>query len=841
MKSSLLKKAMPHLLAVGFFLLIAIVYCQPVLQGKVVDQHDMLGWKGMAQQSFEYKEKHGHYPLWTNSLFSGMPAYTVAMDSKYGNPLGVLYTIITLALPKPASHFFLACLTFYFLCMVLRVRSLIAVMAAIAFAYSTYSAVIIAVGHDTKMQAMAVMPAVIASLLLLFQGRYLWGTALMALFFGFMVGTQHLQVVYYTLIIMGILTIAQLIRSYKGGQIKNILAGVGLAAVGGLIGFASCATIMLPMQEYAKETMRGGRSELVKPGDANATKGGLDKEYAFRWSYGIGETLTLISPGVYGGSNGNGKEFSGSTDFTDRLSEIGYPEDQALQIQNSLSYWGDQPNTAGPVYLGAVICFLFIFGMVYLKSWHKWWIFAAVLFGIVLAWGRHFSAVNYLLFDYLPFYSKFRAPTIALIIPQFLMPLLAALTLETLFDSKEPRADIFKKFKTCIFITGGVLVLVLLVYFSADFRGPSDAQFRENLANNMLMSQGGQPTQEMQQRVTTLTQPLMKSLADGRKAKLMGDLGRSLFIIAIAIGLIWAYIKNKLKPVPVMVGLLVLSTFDLLAVDIRYLNHNNYVEKEEFEQFFTPSQADLQIQSDPEKPFRVFDLSDQQNGPFNSSRASYFHNSIGGYHPAKLGLYQDLIEYHIQNMNINVLNMLNTKYVIQADRNSGQSVAQRNPGAFGPAWLVKNIHFVKSPDDEIKSLDSMGLRDTVIIQDKFRSAAGPQPQFDSAGTISVTEYLNDKITYKFSANGNQFVVFSEVYYPRGWNAFIDGKKVEYLKVNYALRGLAVPGGQHTIEFRFEPESVALSNTLLLVASILTFALLIAAIAMEVRRNRKKAP
>ncbi|HYE53850.1 MAG TPA: hypothetical protein VD996_03375, partial [Chitinophagaceae bacterium] len=447
-----MKKAVPHLIAAGIFLLIAVIYCQPALQGKVVNQHDQIGWKGMAQQSFEFKEKYGHFPLWTNSVFSGMPAFSIAMEGKYGDPVGMIYKIITLGLPKPANYFFIACATFYFLCMVLRIRPWLAILAAIGFAYSSYSAIIISAGHETKMQAMSVAPAVIASVLLLYERKYLWGMALLAIFFGLEIGTQHLQIVYYTFIMLGFMTIAFLIKSFKEGYIKNAILGVVLALAAGLIGFGTYAVSLLPMQDYAKETMRGGRSELTPLDSATATEGGLDKEYAFRWSYGVSETFTLLVPGIYGGSNG-GREHSGTTKFTEHMAQLGQSEEQALAFLNNRSYWGAQPNTSGPVYLGAVFCFLFIFGMVYLKSWHKWWIFAVVLFAIFLSWGRHFPALNNFLFDHMPFYNKFRAPAMSLVIPQLLFPLLGAFAVDKLLNAQASRQDLLNKLKLAVYIT----------------------------------------------------------------------------------------------------------------------------------------------------------------------------------------------------------------------------------------------------------------------------------------------------------------------------------------------------------------------------------------------------
>lgn len=836
--NSFLKKATPHLIAAALFLIIAIVYCQPALQGKVLSQHDVIGWRGMAQQSFEYKEKHGHFPLWTNSLFSGMPAYSVAMQATHPVQVGYVYNLLTVGLPKPAQYFFVACLTFYFLCMVLRIRPWLGMLAAIAYAYSTYDPVIISAGHNTKIQAMAVAPAVIAGALMLFERKYLWGMGIMAIFFGIEIGTQHLQIVYYTLIMLGFLSIGFLIKSYKEGYLKNALLSIGLALVAGLIGFATYAVSMLPIQEYAKETMRGGRSELTAVDQKNATAGGLDKEYAFRWSYGVGETATLLVPGAYGGSNG-GREHSGSTAFTEKMAEYGIPEENALQWTNGYSYWGDQPNTSGPVYIGAVICLLFIFAMVYLKSWHKWWILAAVVFGILLSWGRHFSAFNYLLFDYMPMYNKFRAPSMSLVIPQFLMPLLGVFAVDKLLNAQASREEIFKKLKQTALIAAGIFAVLLLFYFSADFKSPNDGRVRDNFVNMLLMQQsrGQQPTAEMQQQANSFGQSMVSALQADRKSEFMRDYIRSFILVALAIVLLGAYIKDKLKPVPVMLGLLVLSSFDLLAVGRRYLYNEMFVEPDEFETAFQPTHADQQILSDPNKPFRVFDQTDETNGPWNSARAAYFHNSVGGYHPAKLGLYQDLIERQLGNGNMQVFSMLNTKYFIVNDPATRQPVAQINPQAFGPVWLVKQLHFVKTPDDEMKALDSVSLRDTAVIQQKYQTAIKVQPQYDSAATITVGDYLNDKITYKFSAGTPQFAVFSEIYYPLGWNVFIDGNKADYVKVNYALRGMAIPAGQHTIEFRFEPSSYTTGNLLTLIGSLLAYALIIAAIITE--RKKKK--
>jgi hypothetical protein len=845
MNKGLFPKLLPHIIAVVIFLLVAVLYCKPVLEGRVLSQHDIIGWKGMAQQSIEYKEKYGRYPLWTNSLFSGMPGYTIAMEPSHKVQTLYLYGVLNLFLPKPADFFFLACICFYFLCLVLRIRPWIGILAALAFAYSTYDPIIIGVGHDTKMRAIALMPAVIGSLLLILQKRFLWGTASLALFFGFQVATQHLQIIYYTGLIIGFLILAYLIYNWKKESIKTFVISAALALGAAVIGFFSYAVLMIPVNEYAKETMRGGRSELTDTTNtSNKSKGGLDKDYAFNWSYGIAETFTIVVPGIYGGSNG-GKEYTGSTAFAEKISEAGVPEEQAAQMANGYSYWGEQPSTSGPVYLGAVICFLFILGMVYLNSWHKWWIIAATVLGILLAWGKNFSAFNYFLFDYFPLYNKFRAPTMALVIPQLTFPLTAALVLNQLTGEDVAKERLWSRFKIAAYITAGLIAVLVILYMSLSYKGSNDKIIADNFANAMLSQasrSGQQISPQIQQQAESFGQSLVRALQKDRKSHFGGDLFRSFAFIVLAVLLVGAYLKNKIKPTVMIIGLLLLSTIDLLAIDRRYLNEENFVEPEDYESLFVAREADKQIMADPDKPFRVFD---QTEDPFQMSTASaltsYYHNSIGGYSPAKLSLYQDIIEHQLAKGNMEVFNMLNAKYFITQNPATGASMAQLNPNAFGPVWLVKAIRFVPTANAEMNALNTLHLKDTAVTQQKFASLVKLQPQFDSTATVKVTEYLNDKITYNFSSGANQFAVFSEVYYPHGWNAYIDGKKADYIKVDYVLRGMAVPAGKHTIEFRFEPQSYKTANTLMLVSSLLAYALLIAAIVFEFLKRKNKQP
>jgi hypothetical protein len=839
MPASLLKRSLPHLIAVAVFLLVALLYCKPALEGKVLLQSDVLGYKAMAQQSVEFKEKHGHYPLWTESMFSGMPGYNIAMSSTSDITIGYLNYLFTLGLPKPVNFFFLACICFYILTQVLRLNPWVGVLSALAYAYSTFDPIIIAVGHETQMMAIGYAPAVIGGLLLIFQRKYLAGAALFALFFGLETGTQHLQILYYTSLILGFITLAYLYNSWRQKQIKPAILAVGIAIGAGIVGLCAYALALLPTREYAAETMRGGKSELTNGNNQNKTKGGLDKDYAFHWSYGIAETFTLFVPAVYGGGS-QGKEFTDNSKFADKLEEKNVPEANALQLANSNAYWGTQPGTAGPVYLGAVICFLFILGIVYVKSWHKWWILAVTVLGIAMAWGKNFSGFNYFLFDHLPFYSKFRSPTMALVIPQFTFPLLGALGLNQLLGlDKTARAVNWKAFKTVLLISGCLLAVLVMFYFSTDFKGPNDATLKENFSNSIVqqMARGKQPTPEMQQQANEEGNSLLKSLKEDRQSLFGSDLLRALVFVGLAALLMGLYLKNKIQSVILLIGLCLLSSYDLLAEGKIYLNDDNFVDPADIESSFTPTQADQKISSDPDKNFRVFDESDQQNGPFNSSRASYFHHSIGGYHPAKLGLYQDIIENQLQKGNMMVFNMLNTRYFIQNNPSTRQPQAMLNPAAFGPCWLVKSIHYVKDANEEMKALDSINVRDTAIVQQLYERVIKFPPVPDSLASISLIENLNDQITYQFSSKTNQFAVFSEVFYDKGWDALLDGNKTDYCKVDYILRGMPVPAGEHKIEFRFEPRSYSTGNSISVLSSIISYLLLIAS-GVEIWRKKK---
>jgi hypothetical protein len=839
MKSSFLKKALPHLIAVLVFLIVAVVYCRPALQGKVVGQSDVLQWKQMAQQSFEYKAKYGHFPLWTESTFGGMPAYTIAMGNQSFIQLGYLSNILSLGLPEPVNFFFLACICFYLLMAVMGINPWIGILASLAYSYSTYDPEIVVTGHVTKMAAIAYAPGIIAGIMLLFRRKYFWGATVFALFFAFQLSTAHLQIVYYTMFAVGILTLFFLVQSLRQGEAKPAFIAVALMIVSGLIAFGTSTSSTLPVAEYSRETMRGGRTELARASSKGENTSGLTKDYAFQWSYGVGETLTLAVPNIYGGGSG-GKEIGDNSKFADKLQqEFGVAEETALQYANGSAYWGAQPFTTGPVYLGAVICLLAILGLVFIKGWQKWaWLTVSIV-GIVLAWGKNFPALNYFIFDHFPFYNKFRAPAMTLVLPQLAFPVLAALGLNELIARTPNTPELWKGFKTTAYITGGLLLVLVGFYFMADFQGGNDAQLKEQFVQGKMqqLSQGHQPGPEAQQQAVATGTALVKALASDRQSLYGQDLLRTIVLILIAGALLFFFLKGKIKPLILIAGLIVLSSFDLLAVATRYLSQDSYTDAADFESASAPTPADQQIKNDPDKNFRVLDESSRS--PFTDARASYFHNSLGGYSPAKLGLYQDLIDSQLQKGNMQVYNMLNTKYIIQSDPRTRQLAAQLNPNAFGPCWLVKAVHYVKDGSEEMKALDSINVRDTAIVQQQFASIIKFAPVADSTASIKLLENLNDKLTYKFSAKSNQFAVFSEIYYDKGWNVYLDGKQTDYCRVDYVLRGMPVPAGDHTIEFRFEPRSYAKAGLITGVSTLLIYLLLIAAAFLE-WRSRKPA-
>ncbi len=820
MKSINVNKILPHGIAVGVFLLIAVIYCLPVFQGMVVYQHDMLGTRGMTQQSFDFYEKYGNYPLWTNSMFGGMPTFQIFFAAKYNIGIAWLHSLFTLGLPSPASLFFLSCVCFYILSQVLKLKPWVGIFGALAYGFASYNAIITMVGHVTKFATMGYAPLVLAGIILLIQRRYIWGFLLTLVSSTLFFMQNHVQIVYYFMLLFIFLGISFLIKIFKTKDFKHLLNAAGLALLAIIISACSFAVILLPTREYAQETMRGGRSELtlgVKKD--NLSEGGLKKDYAFQWSYGKEETLTFILPNYVGSSN-DPSIFGEESKVITALQESGLPNEGINYFYRFMSpYWGDQPNTAGPVYFGALVCMLFIAGLFVVNKKYLCWLVPGTIVGIVLAWGSNFAAVNYFLFDHLPAFNKFRAPSMALVLPQFTFALTAALALQEIFYGTLQQTVLFKKLKFAAITCGALLLLLVGVYFTSSFTNDKTREIKKSITEQLSqsMSQGKAPTPEVTNQANTLSTSFTKALVEDRKGIFGSDLVRLIILLALGGGIVYLGSRRTLQPLTAIILLTVISFIDLVTVASRYLDKSKYVTPEDYLSGFTPTAADNQIKADTGY-FRVFDQSG--GDPFQDSRTSYFHNSVGGYSPAKLGLYNDLIEHQLSKGNMEVFNMLNTKYFITGGQNN-QPMAQVNPAANGPVWFAKAIKYVNNADEEMLALDSLRSKDTVVIDKREQSKITVTPVYDSSAVIELVKNLNDHITYRSKSATNQFAVFSEIYYPNGWKAFIDEKEVPIVKVDYALRGLSIPSGDHTIRFSFAPASYETGSLVSLIAGILS--------------------
>lgn len=789
------KKLLPHAAIIGLFLLIALFYSYPALKGEIMTASDNVSWKASSQEAREWYEKTGENTLWSNSMFGGMPTYTYYIP-KSNNLLGDIHTFITEALPKPAYFFFLSLLGFYILMCTLRVNRWLGAIGAFAYTFATYNIEIIATGHDTKMMALAYMPIVLSGLLITYRGQYLWGGVLLGISFALFNTTGHLQIEYYFALVTAIAVVAFFIQAIKEGQLKRffIASAVSLAAFA--LGIATSMAGLLPLQEYSKTTMRGGQSELTFNHDKEKAKtgGGLDKDYAFQWSCGIGETFCILIPDLYGSSGSEPLEKAPKAG--EILSSAGY---NAVPL-----YWGPQPFLAGPVYFGAIVCFLFVLGLMVVRSYHKWWILAACILGIMMSWGRHLPGFNYFLFDNLPMYNKFRAPSTSLIIPQFLFPLLGIWGLVEILNRKMSNEELLKKLKIALGVTAGLCLLLGVggsMFF--DFTNPTEAKY---------------------------PQQLLDALMEDRADLAMTSGLRSAVFILLAGGLIWAFIKDKVNTTILTAGIGLLIVIDLLPIANNYLNEDNYQDASDYEALFQPRPVDQQILQDKDPYYRVLDLS---RNVYNDAMQSYFHKAIGGYSPAKMEIYQDLIDVHMSNpFNSEVLNMLNTKYIIY---NAGENnpVAQVNNAANGNAWFVDSIQWAKTADEEILSMKAAGLGDTTVVSNSWNSKSvaivreSHRAEIgnytfgkDSAAKIVLTKYGLNDLAYQSGNGKDGLAVFSDIYYDKGWEAYVDGKQVPIIRVNYLLRSIKIPAGNHKIEFHFRPKSFERGNQITLISNLI---------------------
>jgi membrane protein YfhO len=860
MKHINFKKILPHLVAVAVFLLVTVIFCKPALDSDVVmQQGDITASLGMQHQGTVYTEQHGTFPLWITNMFSGMPSYQVMYSGPW-TPLTYIDSLLKLGLPKPLNFFFLSCICFYFLCMCLHIRPYIAILGSLAFAYSTYTPIIAVAGHDTKLLALAYAPALIGSIILIFDKKYIPGFVLTVLFTALHLLQNHQQISFYVLIVIGIMTIFYIVRWIQAKEINVMVKALSIALSAALFGLLINAITLLPVYDYAKYSKRGGQLML----DNTATKtnnktAGLSKDYAFQWSYGKAETLSLLFPGVMGYGTAEAQR-DGETSIFPKLDEnsnvstyltdkLNVPEEQADNIAANLSsgiYWGDQPFTMGPVYLGASICFLFIFGMFITDSKHKWWILTASLVGIILALGKNLPGINYFLFDHLPFYNKFRTPSMALVIPQLLFPMLAVLAVEALVD--ENYTDGWKKLKWSAITIGAVFAFAAMLYISFDYT-------KENKARAAVINDAfATPDSSLNKRIEDInSQPqyaplidnqlyedfLMQSKGDTQvahgiinalhkdRASFFGkDIIRSLIFVLLTIGLIALYLSKKINTTILLIGLPLLTLFDLIPFDMHFLNEDNFTSADSYTDVqFPQTDADKLILADKDPNFRVFNVAG--GDPFQDAKTSYYHKSIGGYHPAKLGIYDDLITYQLTTKtNMSVLDMLNTKYLIEKTQDGKGVVAVTNPGALGNCWFVKGIKYVAGPVEEMNALDDFNPKDTAVVDNSFKEELKDVVSADSTASIKQTSFDNVDIQYQSHSTTTNLAVFSEIFY-KDWHAYIDGKPVPIAKTDYVLRALPVPAGDHSIEFKFEPTIFNISYRISQFFSLLLTAMLLA--------------
>ncbi|NNM15916.1 MAG: YfhO family protein, partial [Bacteroidia bacterium] len=751
-----------------------------------------------------YYDETGEYSLWTNSMFSGMP--TIQIWAQYpGNLITHAVNITRLGLPRSAALFFTYILGMYILLISLNFKPLASILGSLAFSFSTINILILMAGHLAKVAAVAYMMPILAGLFLAYRGKYLLGAALFAMFFAMQIRVNHVQITYYMFFMIAFIVLTKLIYAYKNKQLDKFIKASSALLVAIILGLAVNASALWTTYEYSKETIRG-ESELT----TKEKKSGLEKDYAFGWSNGKLESFTLLIPGFYGGSSQ--EELGEKSETYEKLISNRVPSGQAKSFIKSLPlYWGDQPSTAGPVYFGAVICFLFLIGVLTVKSSERWWLLATIILTLMLSWGNNFTMLSYLFFDYFPMYNKFRAVSMILHITGICVLIMAMLGLRNITSQKKFSKETFNKVKLATYILGGIcLVFALLGSTLFDFVGPSDEQLRQS------------------------ADWLVASIREDRASMLQMDSLRSAFFIALSFGAIWYFYKNKVKKEYFIAAILSLAVIDLALVGTRYVSSADYQEKKQNDIEVRPTQVDLQIMQDTDPHYRVYNLT---NNPFNDAVTSYFHKSIGGYHGAKLMRYQELIERHIGRGNQAVLNMLNTKYFITSPQQGGQPRAQRNPGALGNAWFVNDIQMVANADQEMEALNSFIPANTAIIDERFKDyVSNFTPNSDTSDVITLTEYKPNMLSYQSNSNSNRLAVFSEVYYnnEKGWDAYIDGELQPHIRVNYILRAINIPSGEHTIEFKFRPNSYYTGEKISLASSILLILFFVFAIGKELK-------
>ena len=821
------KQLLPILSAIVIFMTIALLYViQPLSEGKKIHMGDITKHKGQSRELAEFKKQTGENTLWTNTMFGGMPTYLISTPkAPWLNR--TLHKTLNLNNFRPVSFLFLYMLGFFIALLCFGINPWLSIIGGIAYGFSSYFFILIPAGHAAKAIALGYMPAIIGGVHLAYNKKRLLGAAIFALFLALQILINHLQITYYTFIVILIYGIAQLITAIKAKTLPKFLVTSIYLVFFGLVAIGSNFRTLWTTYEYGNYSIRG-KSELTSNADNKTT--GLDRDYATDWSYGVGESFTLLIPNFKGGATV--AELPQDSETYKFLAQVQGKKQAKQTIKRMPLYWGDQPFTSGPVYVGAIICFLFVLGLFVLDRKTKWWLLTATIVSLFLAWGKNVPALTNFLLDHLPGYNKFRAVSTTLVIAEFTMPLLAILALAKILQNEIKEKELTKGITWAAGITGGfALLFALFGKGMFNFEAPGDQQY---------LAQGATD--------------IVDAWQSDRAMLLRKDAFRSFIFIMLAAGVLFAYMKNKLKLNYAMAALGFLILIDMWPVNKRYFNNDHFETKKENKAPYVASAADKIILQDKDPNYRVLNMA---VSPFQDASTSYFHKSIGGYHGAKWRRYQELYEQAMftesqgiigslqrQNMqlvqatlaNAHVLNMLNTKYIIY-NPNAQPLV---NPSANGNAWFVNSYRMVANADEEMAAITQINTKEMALIDERFADfVSGKTIVPDSTASVKLLEYQPNYLKYQSNTNTEQLALFSEIYYPKGWVAKIDGEEAGHFRANYLLRAMMVPAGEHTIEFSFEPASYHVGGKVAMASSWILFLSLLAAVTLPIIQNRKE--
>ena len=803
-----IKQLAPYLIAIVIFVIASITYFNPVLKGQKIKQSDITQFKGMSKEIADYRIEKGEEPYWTGSAFSGMPAYQ--LSAYYPNDYIKKVDSLLRFLPRPADYLFLYFLGFLLLLTALNAEWKLAVLGALAFGFSTYLIIIFGAGHNAKAHAIGYMPMVLAGVIWVFKRRYLLGFIVTALAMALEINTNHPQMTYYLGFIILILGIVKLIEAIKEKAYLPFVKKSAVILFAMILGLGVNSTRLMAMKEYADNSTRGKTELTIEPnGSPKKVTQGLSKDYITEYSYGVAETFNLFIPRFMGG--GTIEKLDEDSEYY-KAFKAKYGAAAANEYSKQvLTYWGEQTIIEAPAYIGAVIIFLFFLGAFLVKGTLKKWLVAATIFSIVLSWGKNFDIITNLFIDYMPLYNKFRAVSSMQVMAEICIPILGILALKEFFSKSVSDEDKKGALKKAFYILGGISIFFML------------------FGSSLFAFEGFRDGGLKQYNIEGLTEALISD----RKSMLFQDSLRSLIFVAISFGILWFFIKNKLNQTKTIAAFAVIILFDLVSVDINYVNKDSFERAKNIDAPFQKTAIDKEILKD-KSHYRVADFN---ASPLQDGRTSYFHNSIGGYHAAKMGRYQELFDYQLaEKINMEMLNMLNVKYIVFP--NQGKPALQLNPEANGNAWFIDKINFVNSADEEMKALSSLKTKEETVIRKDDSVLTDSVFEKDSTATIQLTRYDVTSLTYQVNTSKQQFAVFSEIYYKNGWNAYIDGKLSPHYRVNYVLRGMEIPSGKHTVEFKFEPTVIKNGNAITLTSYFLLLIIPVGWFFLE--KKRKKA-